>query len=97
MALHGGEFDIASRLGEGTRVTVRLPLDCEAVRPARKPSDRWRVRVRPRSQPQLASQENCVSAMRSAATARPNDDDFTERGLRMPLVLRLACQSLGAC
>ena len=27
--LHGGEFDIRSRLGEGTRVTVRLPIDCE--------------------------------------------------------------------
>ena len=32
--LHGGHVDIASRLGEGTRVTVRLPLDCEAARPA---------------------------------------------------------------
>jgi cell cycle sensor histidine kinase DivJ len=30
--LHGGEMDVASRLGEGTCVTVRLPLDCEAVR-----------------------------------------------------------------
>jgi cell cycle sensor histidine kinase DivJ len=36
--LHGGQVEIASRLGEGTRVTVRLPLDCEAARPARKPS-----------------------------------------------------------
>ena len=27
--LHGGDIDIHSRLGEGTRVTVRLPLDCE--------------------------------------------------------------------
>jgi two-component system, cell cycle sensor histidine kinase DivJ len=32
--LHGGETDIHSRLGEGTRVTVRLPVDCEAARPA---------------------------------------------------------------
>ena len=32
--LHGGTMDIASRLGEGTRVTVRLPVDCEGVRPA---------------------------------------------------------------
>ncbi len=33
--LHGGDTDIHSRLGEGTRVTVRLPLDCEAgQRPA---------------------------------------------------------------
>jgi two-component system, cell cycle sensor histidine kinase DivJ len=27
--LHGGEVDIKSRLGEGTRVTVRLPLETE--------------------------------------------------------------------
>jgi hypothetical protein len=32
-------MDIASRLGEGTRVTVRLPLDCEAARPVREPSN----------------------------------------------------------
>jgi signal transduction histidine kinase len=25
--LHGGEVDIKSRLGEGTRVTVRLPFE----------------------------------------------------------------------
>jgi cell cycle sensor histidine kinase DivJ len=34
--LHGGELNIRSRVGEGTRVTVRLPLDCERVRPAKK-------------------------------------------------------------
>ncbi len=39
VALHGGEVDIASRLGEGTRVRVRLPLDCEAARPPRKPQN----------------------------------------------------------
>jgi len=27
--LHGGELDIRSRPGEGTRIVVRLPLDCE--------------------------------------------------------------------
>jgi cell cycle sensor histidine kinase DivJ len=27
--LHGGELSIRSRVGEGTRVIVRLPLDCE--------------------------------------------------------------------
>ena len=32
--LHGGGTDIRSRLGEGTRVTVRLPIDCEAARSA---------------------------------------------------------------
>ena len=30
--LHGGEFGIRSRIGEGTRVTARLPLDCERLR-----------------------------------------------------------------
>ncbi|MDR3422715.1 MAG: PAS domain-containing sensor histidine kinase [Xanthobacteraceae bacterium] len=31
--LHGGEIDIRSRLGAGTRVSVRLPLDCERAQP----------------------------------------------------------------
>ena len=30
--LHGGDMDIRSRLGEGTRVTVRLPFDGERAR-----------------------------------------------------------------
>jgi len=33
VALHGGEVVIRSRVGEGTRITVRLPLDCEQTRP----------------------------------------------------------------
>jgi cell cycle sensor histidine kinase DivJ len=36
--LHGGHTDIASRLGEGTTVTVRLPIDCEAARSSREPA-----------------------------------------------------------
>jgi cell cycle sensor histidine kinase DivJ len=32
LALHGGELEISSRLGEGTRVTFCLPLDCERGR-----------------------------------------------------------------
>src|SRR4051812_47890829 len=39
VALHGGEVKIASRLGEGTRVSVRLPLNCETLRPAAKRSN----------------------------------------------------------
>ena len=35
--LHGGDMDIASRLGEGTRVTVRLPLDGGAASAAADP------------------------------------------------------------
>jgi len=32
VGLHGGSTEIRSRLGEGTRVTVRLPLDCGGKR-----------------------------------------------------------------
>jgi hypothetical protein len=39
VALHGGEVKIASRVGEGTCVRVRLPIDCETARPAAKPSN----------------------------------------------------------
>ena len=38
LRLHGGEMTIRSRLGEGTRVTVRMPLDCERARLDKKPS-----------------------------------------------------------
>jgi len=37
--LHGGEVTIASQLGEGTCVTVRLPLDCKIMQPVRKTSN----------------------------------------------------------
>ncbi len=37
--LHGGEFKIASKLGEGTCVTVRIPIDCEHKRPPVQPID----------------------------------------------------------
>jgi two-component system, cell cycle sensor histidine kinase DivJ len=38
LRLHGGEMAIRSRLGEGTRVTVRMPLDCERARLDKKSS-----------------------------------------------------------
>ena len=37
VALHGGDIDIQSRVGEGTRITVRLPVDCETSRRDAKP------------------------------------------------------------
>jgi cell cycle sensor histidine kinase DivJ len=40
VALHGGQFDIRSRLGEGTRVTVRLPNDCRKLKPSMSDSAR---------------------------------------------------------
>lgn len=36
--LHGGEISIRSRPGEGTRVSVRLPLDCERAQPVKQRS-----------------------------------------------------------
>jgi two-component system, cell cycle sensor histidine kinase DivJ len=44
--LHGGDMDIRSRLGAGTQVTVRLPLDCEGIRPAAEPIRLVAERVR---------------------------------------------------
>ena len=38
LRLHSGELTIRSRLGEGTRATVRMPLDCERARLDRKSS-----------------------------------------------------------
>jgi two-component system, cell cycle sensor histidine kinase DivJ len=32
LALHGGLMEIESQVGEGTRVTIHLPLDCERAR-----------------------------------------------------------------
>ncbi len=36
LALHGGDLEIVSRLGEGTRVTFHLPLDCESAAPRKR-------------------------------------------------------------
>ncbi len=36
--LHAGEINIRSRIGEGTRVSVRLPLDCERTAPGKRRS-----------------------------------------------------------
>jgi cell cycle sensor histidine kinase DivJ len=41
--LHGGDISIRSRVGEGTRVTVSLPLDCERARPMKQPPTRGMV------------------------------------------------------
>jgi cell cycle sensor histidine kinase DivJ len=36
LELHGGWMEIESHVGEGTRVTVHLPLDCEGARRKRE-------------------------------------------------------------
>jgi cell cycle sensor histidine kinase DivJ len=54
--LHGGDFHIGSRLGEGTRVTVRLPIDCEGRRPPVEPIHlQQKTAEPPQVTPQLAS------------------------------------------
>jgi two-component system, cell cycle sensor histidine kinase DivJ len=51
LALHGGDMEIASRLGEGTCVTIRLPVDCEAARKGRQPAPLTRVTPRAPDEP----------------------------------------------
>jgi cell cycle sensor histidine kinase DivJ len=53
--LHGGELSIRSRIGEGTRVTVRLPLDCERAMAAIKPATPTGVMSYLPSKPQPAN------------------------------------------
>jgi cell cycle sensor histidine kinase DivJ len=59
VALHGGDLEIQSRLGEGTRVRVRLPLDC----------DRAGMRdetIPTKSQPKFATDDRQIAVMKSA-------------------------------
>jgi len=37
LELHGGVMDISSRFGEGTRVKIRLPLDCAMTKAGEQP------------------------------------------------------------
>ena len=37
VSLHGGDLEVESRPGEGTRMVVRLPLDCERAADAHRP------------------------------------------------------------
>ena len=43
--LHGGEVTIRSRLGSGTSVAVRLPVDCEKTRPIERASNVERLPI----------------------------------------------------
>ena len=62
--LHGGDMEIRSRLGAGTQVTVRLPLDCEGIRPAVEPIKLVTERVREfaAAAANHAGEEKCVAA-----------------------------------
>jgi cell cycle sensor histidine kinase DivJ len=58
--LHGGEVSIRSRVGEGTRITVRLPIDCERARPAQR-----------RAQESIGAVNIAAHQMASAGTVQP--------------------------
>ena len=62
VALHGGDMEIASRLGEGTRVTVRLPRRLRKRAPdAEMPSiGQARCASRPRQLAATSGEEKCV-------------------------------------
>jgi two-component system, cell cycle sensor histidine kinase DivJ len=62
--LHGGDLSINSRVGQGTRVTVRLPLDCERAQPAQRAA----------AQPSAG----VVSYLASAAVEDEPSDAFAE-------------------
>jgi two-component system, cell cycle sensor histidine kinase DivJ len=70
--LHGGDLDITSRVGEGTRVRVRLPIDCE----------RARIKARPMAVPIAIANPAGQSPQKSAArsthpVAEPGPDSRT--------------------
>jgi cell cycle sensor histidine kinase DivJ len=58
--LHGGEVSIRSRVGEGTRITVCLPIDCERARPAQR-----------RGQGSISAVDIAAHQVASVATVQP--------------------------
>ena len=65
VALHGGEVVIRSQVGAGTRITVRLPLDCEAARPA--PRQPARIVTRVPAEPVQSSAVGDLPAVKKSA------------------------------
>jgi two-component system, cell cycle sensor histidine kinase DivJ len=74
--LHGGEMSIRSRVGEGTRVTVRLPLDCERARPPKKRAAPAPTDIASRSRAQLAN--SMAVQETSIVTVREEPASLTE-------------------
>ena len=73
VALHGGVFQIASRLGEGTVVTVRLPLDGVAVSggaAADTPAVEFPPRLKRRDEADLPIDQAAWEDKKTSATAR---------------------------
>jgi two-component system, cell cycle sensor histidine kinase DivJ len=64
LALHGGWMEIESRVGEGTRVIVHLPLDCEGAR--RKRETPAVARILPRSNDARSEIRSDIAVKKSA-------------------------------
>jgi cell cycle sensor histidine kinase DivJ len=75
--LHGGDLSIKSRVGQGTRVTVRLPLDCEQARPMQKPAVQRAAGVV--SYLTSAAVEDAPSGVSDEPAAPPQRDDMQVR------------------
>jgi len=58
--LHGGDVDIRSRVGEGTRVTVRLPLESEMRPSAAKTPAPEPIKLAERNRVQSTTADNRV-------------------------------------
>ncbi len=68
LALHGGWMEIESRVGEGTRVRVHLPLDCEGARRRSEALARMMPRVnnaRPDMRSDIALKDIALKAIAS--------------------------------
>jgi cell cycle sensor histidine kinase DivJ len=63
--LHGGDLSIRSRIGEGTRITVCLPLDCERAR-SNRPHQAETIVSALNAASQAASKAVALRAERSA-------------------------------
>jgi two-component system, cell cycle sensor histidine kinase DivJ len=77
--LHGGELAIRSRVGEGTRVTVRLPLDCERARPVKKPEAKPAASVVSYLPTNAVLHPNSIGG--NVSSARSNDQDLNIQAL----------------
>jgi cell cycle sensor histidine kinase DivJ len=72
--LHGGDLSIRSRVGEGTRITVSLPLDCERARLS-KPRGAESIVSALNALSQAASEAAALRVEKSASRDRPVRDD----------------------
>lgn len=65
--LHGGEMGITSRVGEGTCITVRLPLDCEASRPRRDEAGEDKIAHPAFERPAISSASHDIERVKRSA------------------------------